>query len=62
LGSACATNKAEPSHVLLALGQSKREANETIRLSFGINLTVEQAVEAATILAKSANELLRLVA
>jgi cysteine desulfurase len=62
LGSACATNKAEPSHVLLALGQSKREANETIRLSFGINLTVEQVVEAATILAKSANELLRLVA
>jgi cysteine desulfurase len=33
-GSACSSGAAEPSHVLLAMGLSRREAEQTIRISF----------------------------
>lgn len=62
LGSACATNKNEPSHVLKALGLSDRVCNETIRVSFGLGTTNDEATEAATLLASAANGLLELVA
>ncbi len=62
LGSACATTKNEPSHVLVALGQSKREANETIRVSFGAGLIDRDVDAAAHLIAAAANQLLQLVA
>jgi len=33
-GSACSSGAAEPSHVLMAMGLSRREAEQTIRISF----------------------------
>jgi cysteine desulfurase len=62
LGSACATNKSEPSHVLVALGRSKRDANETIRVSFGDMLGVDDVRKAAQLIADAGNKLLELVA
>lgn len=62
LGSACATNKNEPSHVLRAMGLSEDACNETIRISFGMPTTVLQAREAATAIGECANRLLEMVA
>ncbi|HXM19202.1 MAG TPA: cysteine desulfurase family protein [Candidatus Tumulicola sp.] len=62
LGSACATNKSEPSHVLLAIGKTKAEANETIRISFGLNSQAEESTLAAVLIADKANSLLSLAA
>ena len=39
-GSACSSGKVEPSHVLTAMGASKLEAGEAIRVSLGWNTTV----------------------
>lgn len=62
LGSACATNKSEPSHVLKAIGLTTREANNTIRLSFGLATRSEDAEAAATLIGEAATSLLSLVA
>jgi cysteine desulfurase len=56
-GSACATTKVEPSHVLLAQGLSAREAGESMRLSFGRLTSGEEIVEAGEILLAAAVEL-----
>lgn len=40
-GSACSTGAPEPSHVLLAMGLSAREAQGSIRLSLGKDTTVQ---------------------
>lgn len=47
LGSACATNKSEPSHVLLALGLDKKIIAETIRCSFSSEQTLDEVERAA---------------
>jgi cysteine desulfurase len=57
LGSACATNKAEPSHVLVALGLDKRTVAETFRISFSPDQPIEEVGAAATILANAARTL-----
>jgi cysteine desulfurase len=57
LGSACATNKTEPSHVLLALGLEKRPIAETIRVSFSAEQTTSEVVAAAGIIAAAAESL-----
>lgn len=62
LGSACATNKNEPSHVLRAMGLEETACNETIRISFGSPTTAEDAIHAATAISDSANRLLEMVA
>jgi len=48
-GSACSAGAPSPSHVLLAMGRSREEADSTIRLSFGYATTeseIDHAVEA----------------
>jgi cysteine desulfurase len=57
LGSACATNKAEPSHVLSALGMEKLAIAETIRISFASDQTVHEVRQAAGIIARAATSL-----
>jgi cysteine desulfurase len=57
LGSACATNKAEPSHVLTALGIEKKAISETIRLSFSSEQSFDEIEKAASIIAHAANAL-----
>jgi cysteine desulfurase len=57
LGSACATNKAEPSHVLTALGIDKKAITETIRCSFSSEQTFEEVEKAATAIGEAARAL-----
>ncbi len=56
-GSACATTKAEPSHVLLAQGRTPEQAAESIRLSFGRFTSDEEISRAAVVLAESVQSL-----
>jgi cysteine desulfurase len=58
LGSACATNKSEPSYVLTAISLDEEQANQTIRCSFSFEVSVSQAEEAARIISQRANALL----
>ncbi|MBB4837016.1 cysteine desulfurase [Sphingomonas kyeonggiensis] len=60
-GSACASGKVEPSHVLRAIGLSEDEARCAIRLYFHRYLDEEAAVRAAVLLASAAKRF-RLVA
>jgi len=45
-GSACTSAHFEPSHVITALGRSKKEAASTLRFSFGYDTTIEDAKKA----------------
>lgn len=47
VGSACASASVKPSHVLLAMGLTEKEARECVRLSFGKNNTAEEVRFAA---------------
>lgn len=57
LGSACATNKSEPSHVLMALGMDKKIIAETIRCSFSSEQTLDDVEMAATAIGVAAEGL-----
>jgi len=48
--SACTSGKNEPSHVLLALGQTEEQAKSAIRISFGRYNTIDEAQTIATAL------------
>jgi cysteine desulfurase len=52
MGSACAAGAVEPSHVLLAMGRSRRQAHSSLRLSLGPQLTLEQVERAAAIIVR----------
>ncbi len=56
-GAACASGSIEPSHVLLAMGLSREEAGECLRISFGKENTEEEIVVAATALKEAVNRL-----
>lgn len=49
-GSACSSSTIEPSHVLLAMGLTETEADETVRLSLGRSTTAEDVERAAEII------------
>lgn len=46
-GAACSSGRAEPSHVLLAMGRSRRQAAASIRFSLGRGTTAEHVDAAA---------------
>lgn len=50
VGSACSSASAQPSHVLLAMGFSKAEAEATIRFSFGKYNTKEEVARAVELI------------
>lgn len=52
-GSACDNGRVGPSHVLTAMGISKKQAEETIRVSFSHLNTIEEVQEAAHTMAET---------
>lgn len=56
-GSACSEAKIEPSHVLLALGLSPKEAQDSIRVSLGRYTNLEEIRKAYKILYRAVNEI-----
>ena len=50
MGSACAAGAVEPSHVLLAMGRTPREARNSLRISLGWNTTADDIARAASII------------
>ena len=51
LGSACAPGETDPSHVLAAMGVSWEDAQGCVRISFGPDITEEQALRLADLCA-----------
>ncbi|MGJ7459420.1 cysteine desulfurase family protein [Halomonas sp. RA08-2] len=60
--SACTTGRPEPSHVLLAMGLSEAQAYASVRFSFGVTNTHQEAELAATIVVAEAEHLKRIFA
>ena len=57
VGAACASASVLPSHVLLAMGLSQKQAKESVRISFGKENTEEEVVKAATLFIQTVNSL-----
>jgi len=57
VGSACASASVKPSHVLLAMGLTEKEARECVRISFGKDNTEEQIRFAAKAFANAVAKL-----
>ncbi len=60
--SACTTGRPEPSHVLRAMGLSEAQAYASVRFSFGVTNTHQEAELAATVVAAEAEHLKRIFA
>lgn len=60
-GSACASNRPQPSHVLIAMGLDAKRVDSSLRFSFGADNTLEDVEAGAAALAQvvKANEFLR---
>ena len=56
-GSACASASVKPSHVLLAMGRTEKEAKETVRISFGRQNTEDEVKKAAQIFIETVKSL-----
>ena len=56
-GSACSTGEPEPSHVLVAMGLSPKEAQGSIRISLGKNTTEEDIYTTMEALSNTVNRL-----
>jgi cysteine desulfurase len=56
-GSACASGKGEPSHVLLAMGLGEEEALSSVRLSLGRFTMSSDVEQAAVLIVRAAREL-----
>lgn len=59
-GSACTAGEAKPSHVLRTMGLGRKEAAESVRVSFNYDTTEEEAAKAGHIMADTVCELKRL--
>jgi cysteine desulfurase len=57
--SACSSGKSEPSHVLLALGQSERQATSAIRISYGRYNTTDEAKAVARAVCNACDKIKR---
>jgi cysteine desulfurase len=55
-GSACASDKATASHVLLAMGLTESEAQSSIRFSFGKSNTMDEVEQVLALISKLFNE------
>jgi cysteine desulfurase len=58
-GSACMTGKQKPSHVQLAMGIPEARAKSSLRVSFSMLNTMEEAAQAAAALKKAVEKLRR---
>ena len=56
-GSACSSGSVNPSHVLLALGLTKEQAQSSVRISIGKNNTLEEIEEAGEKIVKHVKRL-----
>jgi cysteine desulfurase len=56
-GSACTSEKIEPSKVLMAMFNDREIAETTVRISYGWNNTEQEVMEAAEIIAKAAESI-----
>lgn len=54
-GSACSSASLNPSHVLVAMGRTARQAKNSVRISLGVNTTAEQISQTIGYLADSVN-------
>ena len=61
-GSACSSDSGKPSHVLLAMGVDEDLAKGAVRVSFGINNTLDQVQHFLKVLAREVARLRNLVA
>ncbi|HSW38888.1 MAG TPA: cysteine desulfurase family protein [Acidobacteriota bacterium] len=52
-GAACSSSENEPSHVLVAMGQSQRQARSSVRFSFGRDNSREDAERAVELVVKA---------
>ncbi len=58
-GSACTSGELDPSHVLLAIGQTHADANCSVRISFGVQNTMQEAKKLCEELEKTVAEVRR---
>ncbi len=56
-GAACASGALQPSHVLLSMGLTKTQATSSIRVSFGVENTLQECISAAQCLSTIATKL-----